>query len=354
VGKLLRGLLIVLAIVGAVVFVVILLEWVKPSDPTEKKDFIQAVGVLLAALAGLGGLYLTRQNTDKQLRQARESQEQAQRLTEQGQITERFTRAIDQLGATDEKGKKLETRLGGIYALERIDKESPDRAYHETVMEVLTAYVRENSRRDRGKSSTPTSAAIEAAEQDKGVEQDVEPDLQRPPADIQAILDVLKRREEERVPEKHRIFNIDLQGAFLQHAYLPRVNFRVAELWQANLQRAFLRKADLTDADLTEANLQRAYLNEADLSKARLRKADFTEAKLQGAKLQGAKLQGADLRGAKLQGADLRGADLRGALNLTQAQIEDALGNKDTKLPEGLQRPAEWSKGSADQTHGDE
>lgn len=337
-GRLLRWLLIGFAIVGAIVFVVILLEWVKPSNPTEKKDVIQAVGVLLAALAGLGGLYLTRQNTDKQLRQARESQEQAQRLTEQGQITERFTRAIDQLGATDEKGKKLEIRLGGIYALERIDKESPERAYHGTVMEVLTAYVRENSRRDRGKSSTPTSAAIEAAEQDKGVEQDVEPDLQRPPADIQAILDVLKRREEERVPEKHRVF-IDLQGAFLQHAHLPRVNFRVAELWKANLRRAFLRKADLTDADLTEANLQRAFLKEADLSEADLRGAD---------------LRGAKLQGAKLQGADLRGADLRGALNLTQAQIEEALGDKYTKLPEGLQRPAEWSKGSADQTHGDE
>ena len=37
-----------------------------------------------------------------------------------------------------------EVRLGGIYALERIDKESPERAYHSTVMEVLTAYVREN------------------------------------------------------------------------------------------------------------------------------------------------------------------------------------------------------------------
>src|SRR5215212_6792603 len=147
--------------------------WVKPADPTEKKDFIQAVGVLLAALAGLGGLYFTRENTEKQLRQARESQQQTQRLTEQGQITERFTRAIDQLGATHDNGdKKLEIRLGGIYALERIDKESPERAYHGTVMEVLTAYVRENSRRDSGKSSTPTSAANEAAEHDKeGVEQ---------------------------------------------------------------------------------------------------------------------------------------------------------------------------------------
>lgn len=337
-GRLLRWLLIGFAVVGAIVFVVILLEWVKPSNPTEKKDFIQAVGVLLAALAGLGGLYLTRQNTDKQLRQARESQEQIQRLTEQGQITERFTRAIDQLGATDEKGKKLEIRLGGIYALERIDKESPDRAYHGTVMEVLTAYVRENSRRDRGKSSTPTSAANEAAEQDKGVEQDVEPDLQRPPADIQAILDVLKRREEERVPEKHRVF-IDLQGAFLQHAYLPRVNFRVAELWQANLQRAFLRGADFYDADLSKAILNGATLSVANLQIARLHNAD---------------LRRANLEGANLRGANLEGADLRGARNLTQAQIDAALGDEYTRLPEGLQRPTEWSKGSADQTHGDE
>ncbi len=33
------------------------------------------------------------------------------------QVTERFTRAIDQLGAINDKGEpKLEIRLGGIYA----------------------------------------------------------------------------------------------------------------------------------------------------------------------------------------------------------------------------------------------
>ena len=36
-----------------------------------------------------------------------------------GQITERFTRAVDQLG-----NEKMEIRLGGIYALERISRES--------------------------------------------------------------------------------------------------------------------------------------------------------------------------------------------------------------------------------------
>jgi hypothetical protein len=117
--------LIGLAIAGAILLVVFLWVWVHPTDPTEKKDFIQAVGVLLAALAALGGLYFTRtstkaqleqawESTKAQLEQARISQERTQRLTEQGQITERFTRAIDQLGKTDEKGNKMfEIRLGG-------------------------------------------------------------------------------------------------------------------------------------------------------------------------------------------------------------------------------------------------
>jgi hypothetical protein len=143
------------AILGAILLVVFLWVWVHPTDPTEKKDFIQAVGVLLAALAALGGLYFTRTSTTDQLEQARKSQEQAQRLTEQGQITDRFTRAIDQLGATDDdRNPRLEIRLGGIYALERIAWDSPERD-HSTVMAVLTAYVRENSRRSPKSSKPP-------------------------------------------------------------------------------------------------------------------------------------------------------------------------------------------------------
>ena len=151
----------------------------------------QALAVFLTGAVAFIGLYLTRKNTNEQLEQARkntqdqlqqaqESQERTQasaqetlRLTERGQLTERFTRAIDQLGATDHEGKKkMEIRLGAIYALERIDKESPERAYHSTIMEVLTAYVRENSLRDRAGASTPISVSPQDSKQDKGVEQE--------------------------------------------------------------------------------------------------------------------------------------------------------------------------------------
>jgi hypothetical protein len=59
-------------------------------------------------------------------------------INREGQITERFNKAIDHLGIRDDD--KLDVRLGGIYALERIANNSKDdRA---TIAEILTAYVR--------------------------------------------------------------------------------------------------------------------------------------------------------------------------------------------------------------------
>jgi hypothetical protein len=227
--------------------------FVGPSTPTQKKDFVQAVGVLLAGLVGLIGLLLTWRNqrlTQRSLEDTRRNTQEQLRLTEQRQITERFTRAIDQLGATDDDGNpRLEIRLGGIYALERIDKESPKRAYHSTVMEGLTAYVRENAPWPAKSSkspewgfikppegnSVPNSAPNEAAKQNEGAEQGVEPTSRTPRTDIQAILDVLNRREEDHVPKQHRV-GLDLQGANLLGANLLGANLQGAYVDQEQIE----------------------------------------------------------------------------------------------------------------------
>lgn len=62
---------------------------------------------------------------------------------EQGHITDRYTKAIEQLGKLDGDKPNIEIRLGAIYALERIARDSP--RDHWTIMEVLTAYVRQNA-----------------------------------------------------------------------------------------------------------------------------------------------------------------------------------------------------------------
>ena len=120
-------------------------------------------------------------------------------IAREGQVTERFTRAIDQLGH-----ENLDVRLGGIYALERIANDSPqDRA---TVVEVLTAFVRDHApwpprRRDQPGKDVPIN--------------DVPP-LRAWAADVQAALTVLGRRKPSIGPvQPVDLTAIDLRGADL-------------------------------------------------------------------------------------------------------------------------------------------
>jgi uncharacterized protein YjbI with pentapeptide repeats len=89
------------------------------------------------------------------------------------------------------------------------------------------------------------------------------------------------------------------------------------------------------------------HLRGADRIGADLRLADLRAASLRGALLVGADLRGADLRVADLLGADLRGAklagaDLRDSLFVVQSQLDAATGDRRTRLPRGLVRPAHW------------
>jgi uncharacterized protein YjbI with pentapeptide repeats len=52
--------------------------------------------------------------------------------------------------------------------------------------------------------------------------------------------------------------------------------------------------------------------------------------------LRGADLRGAYLRVARLDGADLSAADLRGVAGLTQRQVDAAICDRQTKLPDGI------------------
>lgn len=84
-----------------------------------------------------------------------------------------------------------------------------------------------------------------------------------------------------------------------------------------------------------------------DFIGADLRKKDLKGENLSGAYFIAANLRGVDLSFADLIGADLRDADIGGAnlsksIYLTQAQINTAKGDINTKLPKNLERPASW------------
>jgi uncharacterized protein YjbI with pentapeptide repeats len=113
------------------------------------------------------------------------------------------------------------------------------------------------------------------------------------------------------------------------------------------LAGADLRGGNPAGADLRGGNPAGADLYGADLAGANLRGADLAGADLRGALLIGANLRhtdlrSADLRGADLRGTDLAGADLTGSIFLNQAQLDAAGGDRTTRLPASLRRPAHW------------
>lgn len=279
---------------GALVFFVtlyILKKYIAPASPEDRKNLVQLVFQVLGASVILLGVYFTWQEL---------------KTSQEGQITERFTRAIDQLGKADEPSKEAQTgkqntpskennlaiRLGGIYSLERIARDS-QRDYW-PIMEVLTAYVRQNS---------PATAE---AESETGNSTDLK-------ADIQAILRVITRRRfAYRDGEDQRL---DLSGINIRWAMLDEANLDGAILKSSLLDFASLKKAKLREAMLTDTRLQEAFLNGAQFQKADLR---------------GAKLYKAHLAEADFTGADLRGADLREADGLTQNQLDKATTDENT------------------------
>lgn len=69
---------------------------------------------------------------------------------------------------------------------------------------------------------------------------------------------------------------------------------------------------------------------------------DFSMALMMAADLRGCDLQGTTFLGTDLRDADLRDADLSDSVFLCQMQLNEARGNKNTKLPKWLKQPDHW------------
>src|SRR6266850_413571 len=256
-------------------------------DPKARADvedkFRKTVGQLLGGGAVLCGTWLAFLQFSQQQQSAQSQIKQQQQAARDLLISNQVSKGFEQL-ASD----KMAIRLGGIYALEGVmnASERPEQ-YRGPVLEMLCAFVREYT---IGKTV-----------------------FEKPAIDIQAALTVIGRRKGQELPD---LAKANIPGATLSGAKLSRV--------------------DLTGANLTGANLGLADLNGAYLSGANLSGANLSGANLRGADLTGANLRNANLRGANLSVAYLIRADLTGAKNLIQTQLNEACGNNETELPEGL------------------
>ena len=311
-----------------------------PTDASKKK-FDASLEVVKAIVGGIGtvatiigGFFVFR---NVQLTQTR--------LT-----TERFSKAVEQLGSD-----KIEVRLGGIYALERIAQDS-DRD-HWTIMEVLTSFIQEKS-----PARIPSEKICARAEQIKQGNRGGTDEQNRNAAieeleselttkDIQAALTVIGRRHKKDPPDRRiDLNNVKLTYADFTYSYLSGADLNNANLHDADLSYANLHDANLHDTDLSYASLHDAHLSRVNFSRANLSRANLNHAKLNYASLHGADLSYANLNHANLNHANLNCADLSCA-NLYEtdlsyadlSQIEGLTADRlevaklcQTKLPAGI------------------
>jgi uncharacterized protein YjbI with pentapeptide repeats len=257
------------------------------------------------------------------------------RLTREGHITARYSQAIEQIGNSN-----ADVRIGGIYALERIARDS--QADHDTIVEVLTTFVREHTRSGH---RSPKADKVEA--------------------DVQAALSVLARRpnvdtETRRLDFYHSGLNDahlhggDFRGAMFYYSRLDGASFSGAKLDGAGLSFCHAKGAAFTNCSARNANFVNAEYTNGWFLAADLTNTDFYGCDLSGSDFgrryaeEGnppfppAVLTNARFTKAKLTGTNLRGVDLRTARGLTPEQLKEAITDEKTLMPE------RWGTGGDD------
>jgi Pentapeptide repeats (8 copies) len=258
---------------------------------------VQALGGVILGITAYVG-YRNLKNGEETLKIGQKNLE----VTEDKQVTERFSKSIEHLGSD-----KIDVRLGGIYALEQIAFDSAK--YHWTIVEILSAFIREKSRSNRADSV--------------GV-------------DIQAALAVIGRRKQYPNDKVIDLRKISLVGVELQNTNFSKADFSGTNLSNANL----------SGANLSEANLSLTHLIGADLSNANLNGADLNNTHLDDSPQPYEYEYPEDPRyiippDYDSTAANLNGADLSTCKNLTQSQLIFVAKNENTKLPDYLNIPIE-------------
>jgi hypothetical protein len=263
-------------------------HWPRTIEGRERIELEDKARATVAQLLSGLGLIATVAITLYSVNEARVTANDTLQLTERQQSADRFSRAINQLGARSGSKRATEIRLGGIYSLGQYALQTPfpsrddEIEARSTVATILTAYVRTNGRltpRALRNPPPPVPADCTTGASDREGHRYLEPD-------IDAALDVLTR---------------------LYPSYRNPGDTPAGLLPELDLAETDLRGADLGEMDLSFANLEGSAIAGADLGGSTLRGVDLIDAHAQNACFFIAHLENATTRGADLRHAIICG-----------------------------------------------
>ncbi len=222
--------------------VLIIDHYVAPHSISERTALVQA----LAQVAGAIGLVVTLTLTARQLAATTQSLDVSRSqldVARDAQRIDRFAKGIEQLGSD-----KMEIRMGGIFALEQIARDS-DQDYG-PIIEILCAFLRARSAlKDKDDPTRPV------------------------PSDEQAALTVIGRR-------RRRYKHGEDEQLALTHLFIPTADLSRAQLAGAFMVFSTLSDANFTGADITETDLRGVDLTNANVTAEQLATARIDDATL--------------------------------------------------------------------------
>lgn len=258
------------------------------ADPNNR-TFILDIFKTIATFTVLIGIYQTSQNSFLE-----------RKITESKLTTDRIAKAVEQIGSNNQA-----TVIGGIYSLEKIAQNSPED--HWQIMEILTAFVRENS---------PIPSEImqitDREERLKALNQ-----LEKVSVSVQTALTVIGRRD------------VEQDYTSEEDAY---TDIKRLDLTQANLAGAKLIDGNYKNVDLIYSNLHKALISGGDFGGAFFMSTNLSEAVIMGSHLTDAMFNGAYLNDSTIMESNFFEAESLEEANLRDLQLSNVGDYNKSKL----------------------
>jgi signal transduction histidine kinase len=288
---------------------------VEPSLPSERNEYLRTFLTGIAGFALLLQLRFTAESTRVTTATLA--------LTEQSHVTDRFYKAIEQLGH-----ESSDVRMGALYALERISRDS-DRDFHQ-VMSIIAAYIRQRaSNRARPLVQLPLER---------------EEHVVRLSEDIQCALKIIGRRKRtfpDDAEDDLDLRDTNLRGAVLTDAQFSSVDFTRCDLRNSTFINCSFRYARFVSVDARHTLFSTARLARANFTNANLTDVEFdgdfkSRTEISGevdSELLEETLDRANFTGANLTRTLFKVEDMTTCRGLTRDQLKHATLSENTNLP---------------------
>jgi hypothetical protein len=285
-------------------------EWVNPQEGEPRNEFIRTI------LTGFGAaaLLLQLRYTHKSTRAATRTLE----LSEQGQFTDRFFKAVEQLGRPE-----LPLQLGALFALQRIAEDS--RRDYRQVYLIIAAFVRMRTKLASEEQKTaPWSEG------------------QKPTEEVQTALNILGAKRFWFESD----FYIDLRGVDIRGATFVNADLRCVDFSDSNLSGVKFQGGSLERSRLLNTFANSVQINRTRLTYAQLIRANLTNAIIQQVMMKDMEemFLHTSLYYADITGAQILVKDLSRAIGLEQHRLDTVAALfGDVKLPKGLRIPEDMT-----------